>query len=66
MHGVLARLIPQFTYNPEIVQHTSFRFPIQPDDTAAIDAVRHSTSNQQLNQQRFAPLYRWLQKLDMQ
>lgn len=66
IQGVLARLIPQFTYNPEIAHHTSFRFPIQPDDTAAIDTVRNSAANQQLNQQRFAPLFRWLQQLDTQ
>ena len=65
IQGVMARLIPQFTFNPEIAHHTSFRFPIQPDDAEAITQVRNSPANQQLNAQRFAPIYRWLTNVDM-
>jgi len=59
------RLIAQFTYNPEIAEHTSFPFPIQRADQAAIDIVRTSQSNVALNQKRFAPLYSWLRKIQV-
>lgn len=62
VRGLLARLIPQFTYNPEIAEHTSFRFPISPDDKAAIEAVRNSEANKELNKKRWAPLFAWLAK----
>ncbi len=65
IQGVMARLIPQFTFNPEIAHHTSFRFPVQPDDTEAIAQIRNSSANQQLNARRFAPMYRWLEKVDI-
>lgn len=65
IHGVLARLIPQFTFNSEIAHHTSFRFPVQPEDTEAIARIRNSPANKQLNDERFAPLFRWLNKLEL-
>ncbi|MCZ4305539.1 diiron oxygenase [Zoogloeaceae bacterium G21618-S1] len=63
LRNLMDRLIPQFTYNPEIAEHTSFAFPIARDDHAAIAAVRSSAANQALNAKRFAPLYSWLRKL---
>jgi len=63
MKGVLNRLVPQFTYNPEIEAHTSFDFPVKRSDLEAIEAVRNSASNIALNEKRFAPMYSWLQKL---
>ncbi len=65
LQGVMARLIPQFTYNPEIVGHTSFRFPIAREDSAQIQAVRTSAANTALNEKRFGPLFSWLRKLEV-
>jgi len=64
MRGLMARLVPQFTYNPEIARHTSFAFPIACDDQAAIDAVRNSEASRLLNEIRFAPLFAWLRKVE--
>jgi len=64
MRGLMDRLVPQFTYNPEIARHTSFAFPIARDDQAAIDAVRNSAASRLLNEQRFAPLFAWLRKVE--
>jgi hypothetical protein len=64
MRGLMARLVPQFTYNPEIARHTSFAFPIACDDQAAIDAVRNSEASRLLNEKRFAPLFAWLRKVE--
>ena len=63
MRGLMARLVPQFTYNPEIARHTSFAFPIACDDADAIAAVRESERSRALNEKRFAPLYAWLRKV---
>jgi len=63
IRGLMARLVPQFTYNPEIAEHVSFDFPIQPGDTERIAEVRNSAANAALNAKRFAPLYSWLQKV---
>jgi hypothetical protein len=64
MRGLMDRLVPQFTYNPEIARHTSFAFPIACDDQAAIDAVRNSEASRLLNEKRFAPLFAWLRKVE--
>lgn len=63
MQGLMARLIPQFTYNPEIARHTSFAFPVAVDDQEQISAVRNSAANVALNEKRFAPLFAWLRKV---
>jgi len=65
LQGVMARLIPQFTYNPEIAEHTSFRFPIARTDEAGIKAVRTSAANAALNEKRFAPIFSWLRKVQV-
>jgi hypothetical protein len=65
MRGVLARLVPQFTYNPEIARHTSYVFPIKCADQDAIEAVRKSAANTALNEMRFAPMFNWLRKLEV-
>lgn len=61
--ALMARLIPQFTYNPEIADHVSFAFPIGRHDDARIAEVRNSAANAALNEKRFAPLNSWLRKL---
>lgn len=65
LRGMLARLIPQFTYNPEIAEHLSFEFPIARDDAERIAEVRNSATNAALNRKRFAPLNNWLRKLEV-
>ncbi|WMW81546.1 diiron oxygenase [Undibacterium cyanobacteriorum] len=65
MRGLMARLIPQFTYNPEIAAHTSFIFPIASDDEEAIEQVRNSPANLAKNEACFAPIYNWLHKLEV-
>ena len=39
MRGLMARLIPQFTYNPEIAVHASFDFPVAADDLELITQI---------------------------
>ena len=63
IRSLMARLVPQFTYNPEIAEHVSFDFPIQPADAGRIAEVRDSPANAALNARRFAPLYSWLGKM---
>jgi hypothetical protein len=63
LRGLMARLIPQFTYNPEIAEHVSFEFPVSRNDSVRIAEVRGSASNTALNEKRFAPLNAWLRKL---
>ena len=65
LKGLLAQLIPQFTYNPEISEHLSFDFPIAPGDEARIAEVRASARNAALNEKRFAPMNAWLKKLEV-
>ncbi len=65
MQMVMKHLIPQFTYNPEIANFTSFKFPIAVDDIEQIELVRNSPANAALNEKRFAPLYTWLKKLEI-
>ncbi|MDR2307972.1 MAG: diiron oxygenase [Paucimonas sp.] len=62
---VIPKLIDMFTYNPEMPLHTSFAFPIGPDDRDAIETVWRSEHNRQINQQRFAELYAWIDKLGL-
>ncbi len=65
IQGVMRRLIPQFTYNPEIAEHMSFDFPIRRDEAAKIEEVRNSPNNNALNARRFKPIFSWLQKLNI-
>jgi hypothetical protein len=59
LRGLLDRLLPVFTYNPEIASHTSFTFPVSAHDIDAIAAVRNSEYNRALNELRFAELTNW-------
>lgn len=61
--SLLSGLIPVFNFNPEIAAYTSFRFPIQPTDEAAIRAVQHSRHNHDLNAVRFKELFTWCEGL---
>jgi len=63
--GMMAKLIPLYTFDPLISNYTSFRFPVAPDDTDAIAQVRNSAANQALNERRFAPLFTWLKKWEL-
>jgi len=65
VRGLMARLVPQFTYNPEIADHVDYAFPVARDDELRIAEVRDSAANQALNAVRFAPLYNWLKKLEI-
>jgi len=65
LRGLMARLVPQFTYNPEIVDHLPFSFPIARTDEAKIAEVRNSAANVALNEKRFAPLNNWLKKVQV-
>jgi hypothetical protein len=59
---VIKGLVAAFTYNPEISAFTSFEFPVRPDDQTAIDRVRSSEANRQLNETRFRKLFDWCRK----
>jgi hypothetical protein len=63
MKSLMDRLVPQFTFNPEIGHHVSFEFPIGQDDEKRIAEVRDSPSNKALNEARLAPVHRWLSKV---
>lgn len=63
IQGLMARLVPQFTYNPEIAAYLDDGYPIARDDAEKIAAVRGSAHNTALNEVRFAPLNNWLRKL---
>lgn len=65
--GVIYRnLKAEVTYNREIALHTSFPFPIQPDDEEEIARVRNSENNQRLNMVRFAEVDEWFRKLGIE
>jgi hypothetical protein len=66
VRGLVFRLIPQFTYNPEISNHITFEFPIGRNDDVKIAEVRNSAANTALNEKRFAPLNKWLRKLGIE
>jgi P-aminobenzoate N-oxygenase AurF len=59
MHG-LHRV---YNYNPDIARYTSFHFPIQPGDEAAINAVQTSEANLALNAIRFREINDWCKAL---
>ena len=52
-----------YNYNPDIARYTSFRFPIQPEDEAAINAVQTSEANIALNAVRFKQINDWCKAL---
>ncbi|MBK5416193.1 diiron oxygenase [Pseudomonas sp. TH31] len=62
---IISALIDMFTYNPEIALHTSFEFPIAVDDKERIEQVWRSEHNKRLNDERFAELYAWVDKLGL-
>jgi hypothetical protein len=65
VRGVVARMIPQFTYNPEIADYVDYPFPVASNDAQRIAEVRDSAANTALNALRFAPLFNWLEKLEI-
>lgn len=62
---IFPRLVDMYTYNPEIALHTSFDFPVQPDNPEAIEAVWRSEHNVRVNAERFSALYAWMDKLGL-
>lgn len=62
---IFPRLIELYTYNPEIALHTSFEFPIQPGDAEAIAEVWRSAHNTALNNERFAAIHAWVDRLGL-
>lgn len=67
MFGTAYRnLKAEVTYNREIALHTSFPFPIRPDDEEEIARVRNSENNQRLNLERFAEVDEWFRKLGIE
>lgn len=62
---IFPRLVDMYTYNPEIALHTSFEFPVQPDDPEAIETVWRSAANTRLNDERFHVINTWVDKLGL-
>ncbi len=60
---VYYKLLENFSFNPEIARHTSFEFPVDPNDSEAIARVQKSEHNNQLNASRFADIENWLIKV---
>lgn len=63
--AVLQRMLAQFTFNPAIADHCSFKYPIPKDDENIIEHIRNSENNKQLNQYRFASIFQWLEKVNI-
>lgn len=63
--GMMAKLIPLYTFDPLISKYTSFEYPVVPENSDAVAQVRNSASNKMLNERRFAPLFTWLKKWDL-
>lgn len=63
------RLIPKildaYRYNPEVAEHTRFKFPVAADDVDAIASIRKSHHNQQLDVMRFKDMINWFKKLEL-
>lgn len=53
----------EVTYNAEIASHTSFPFPVSPDDHEEIARIRDSENNRRLNAERFAEVDKWFSQL---
>lgn len=66
IHTLLAEQIRRYTYNPDIALFTSFDFPVARDDESAIESILNSPANMALNEHRFAPIYQWLRKLELE
>lgn len=62
VHGLVPRLLAEYTYNAQVALYTSFVLPVAADDEALIASVRQSEHNVALNAQRFAPMLAWLKK----
>lgn len=61
----MGRLVPQFTFNQEIVSKLSFDLGFAPTDVAAIDALRSSPNNLRMNGERFGEIFQWLRKMGL-
>jgi len=56
-----ARLLAQYTYNAELAGRVSFDLGVAPGDDAAVERIRSSPNNRQMNAERFGSLVSWLQ-----
>jgi hypothetical protein len=63
LRNLLNGLHKVFSYNSDIARYTSFHFPIQPQDSAAIEAVQTSEHNRALNEVRFKEILDWCRQL---
>ncbi|CAB9495204.1 diiron oxygenase [Alteromonas macleodii] len=62
---LIPKLINMFSYNPEIALHTSYKFPVQPNEQEKIMQVWGSENNQRINSERFSEFYAWIDKLGL-
>jgi len=62
---IVPKLVNMYNYNPEIAEHTSFEFPIAPDDHQKIGQVWQSENNLRINDERFTEFYAWIDKLGL-
>lgn len=62
---LIPKVLTAFRYNPEIAEHTSFDFPIAPDDFSAIQSVRTSVHNERLDAVRFREMTNWFIKMGL-
>jgi P-aminobenzoate N-oxygenase AurF len=62
---IIPTTLQETCFNADIAKFTSFKFPVQPEDVDAIQEIRFSEHNRQLNAIRFKDLFEWYQKLGL-
>ncbi|MFP5391657.1 MAG: diiron oxygenase [Gammaproteobacteria bacterium] len=61
----LVDIFEEFKFTEQICDLTSFKFPFDKNDTAAIASVRNSENNTRLHHERFKEMTTWLEKLGL-
>ena len=63
--GLLERMTPAYTFNPDIADYVSFEYPIDKNDASQVQLVCESQANQTLNKKRFKHVFEWLEKINL-
>jgi len=63
--GLVKRMIPAYTFTPEIADYVSFDYPVDKNNSAVFTQIYQSESNKTLNQKRFKQVFNWLEGLNL-